>query len=855
MKIKYLVAALAGTAAIGFLLPGPAFAQQGSESQVALEEITVTARKRDESLQEVPLAVSAFGAEDIDSRGMLNVSDVARFSPGLSFAKAFGRSTDRPVIRGQGNVLAGVQFGVESGAAYFVDGVYYPGDLSSLNLSNMERVEIIRGPQAALYGRNTYSGAINFVTRGVPESMSGFAKVRYGEDDDQEIMATIGGPLSDTIGATLTARYYSLDGEFDNIVTGGTVGDEETTSVSARIDFAPSDNFTLSTRISYQEDRDGTRAFFLQPSEANNCFPGTRSNASWLWTGSSNNNQYYCGEIERPSDTVALNDGPAIQDVVVPGIPNTPLPGFDIPGVFPPGLFPGGDPYNDSTGVAFSGVERDITYVSLAADWELANEWSVVASYVWRDEERKTGSDSDHGSVNYIYQAFNPNPAPNTIECTFCASGVDEYEDYSFEVRLESPTDWRTRYLVGAFFYDQEQELSDITFSGIDPVDEEQGTENFAIFASVEHDFSDALTATFEMRYFDEEKTRDEIDLSDSSVESFEKSFSEFAPRLTVNYTIDDETMVYGVYAKGYKPGGVIGSEGATLVPPTTTYEQEESDNFEIGLKRTSFDGRVVTNAAVFFIDADNIQLTTALAEGGSGSLTSVVTNQGSGETFGVELDAKFAVTDELTVGATYALADTEFTEGCDDFQWTMTSGGGQLIDSSACSGSNPNGLGNGSIKGNQYPLSSKNQFSAFADYIRPIDAFGPDTEFFANLSYSWEDKKPIQVHNKAWVPEATIVDLALGLRSGNWSAKVYGRNLTDEDAPSMVTRWLMDPLLSIYASGLFGSQVNPENAGAPAGFCGPAGEPCVTNFPRAFFGDLRRGRNIGVEFSLNFGD
>ena len=182
-----------------------------------------------------------------------------------------------------------------------------------------------------------------------------------------------------------------------------------------------------------------------------------------------------------------------------------------------------------------------------------------------------------------------------------------------------------------------------------------------------------------------------------------------------------------------------------------------------------------------------------------------------------------------------------------------MTSGGGQLLDSAACSGSNPNGQGNGSIKGNQYPLSSKNQFSAFADYIRPIDAFGGDSEFFASLSYSWEDEQPVQVHNKAWVPDATIVDMSLGIRSGNWSARVYGRNLTDEDAPSMVTRWLQDPLLSIYASGVFGSLVNEENAGAPDGFCGP--NPCVTNFPRAFFGDLRRGRNFGVEFSLNFGN
>ena len=742
MKIKHLVASLAGSAVLGLLLPAASLAQSNSASEMALEEITVTARKRDESLQDVPLAVSAFGAEDIQNRGLEDLDDVARFAPGLSFAKAFGRSTDRPVIRGQGNVLAGVRFGVESGAAYFVDGVYYPGDLSSIDLSNMERVEIIRGPQAALYGRNTYSGAINFVTRGIPDDFAGYVRARYGEDDDAEITATIAAPLTDSLGGSLTARYYTFDGEYENVVTGGTVGDEETTSISARIDFAPTDNFSLSTRISYQEDRDGTRPFFLLPSESLNCMQGTRSNASWLWTGSSNNNQYYCGEIERTSDTVALNDGPARSDVLVPGIPNTPLPGFDIPGVFPPGLFPGGDPYNDSTGVAFSGVERDITTVSIAADWELASEWRIVGSAVWREEELATGSDSDHSSVNYIFQSFFP-PAPETVECPFCASEIEDFEDYSFEVRLESPVDRATRWMIGAFYYDQENEVSDITFSGVDPVELVEKTENFAIFGSVEHDLTDSLTATLEVRWFDEEKSRDELDIS----ESFENSFEEFAPRLTINYAVDDYTTVYGIYAKGYKPGGVVGSEGSSLVPPTETYEQEESDNFEVGLKKTSFDGRLVTNAAVYFIDAKDIQLTTALAAGGSGTLTSVVTNQGSGETFGVELDAKLAVTDELTVGATYALADTEFTDGCDEFQWTLTSGGGAYTDAANCTGTNVNGQGSASIEGNKFPLSSQNQFSAYADFIRPIGVFG-ESEFFANLSYSWEDKKPVQVHS-----------------------------------------------------------------------------------------------------------
>ena len=836
-SLKFLAVAAMATA--GTFDVQPALAQDGAS---ALEEIIITARRREESLQDTPVSVSAFGVEDIVKRGVRSVDDIARFSPGLSLAKAFGRSTDRPVIRGQGNVLAGVQFGVESGAAYFVDGVYYPGDLSSLDLSSLQRVEVIRGPQAALYGRNTYSGAINFVTASPGEEFGVKARVRYGQDADQEAVVTIGGPVTDALSASLTGRYYSFDGEWDNITTGRTVGDEETTSVFGRLDFAPSDKLSLSARLNYQEDRDGTRAFFLQPAESNNCFPGTRSNATWLWTGSSNNNQYYCGDINAPGDTVQLNDGPAVNTVVVPGIPNQPLLGWQFPPIGVD-ISAGGDPYNTNTGVAFSGVERDVTLFTLQGEYEFDNGYTLIGSVANRSEDRKTGSDSDHTSVNVL-------PAPGA-ECAFCASGQAEDDDYSVEIKLRSPTDRRFRWLLGAFYYDQEQSIADITFTGIDPVDEEATVENMAVFGSIEYDFTDRLSATLEVRWFDEEKGLTE-DVDTSTPTSFTNSFDEIAPRLSVNYKPNDDTLVYGIYAKGFKPGGVIGSAGAVLIPPTTTYEQEESDTFELGIKRTAFDGRVTFNAAAFFIDATDIQLTTPLSSTASATLTSVVTNQGGGETFGIELEARWAISDNLLLGATYALADTEFTEGCDDFQWTLTSGGGVLQDATACTGNDVNGSGNGSIVGNQFPLSSENQFSAFADYRTA--SFG-NSEFFANLSYSWEDEKPVQVHNLAWVPAATIVDLRLGWQTDNWEIAFYGRNLTDEDAPNMVTRWLQDPLLITNVGGFFSSGRSETNAGAPADACSTfPPRPCSTSFPRAFFGDLRRGRNFGVEATFRFG-
>lgn len=839
------------------------------------DEITVTARKREEALQNVPLSVTALTASDLQDLQIRAVEDVARFTPGLSLPKAFGRSTDRPVIRGQGNVLAGVQFGVESGVAYFIDSVYYPGDLSSLDLNNIERVEVVRGPQSALYGRNTYSGAINFVTKAPGDELSGDVRARYGQDDDIELNAVARGALVDgLLAGSIAGRYYSWDGEWRNTVTGKTVGDEESKSLSGTLDFTPHSNLLISSRLSYQEDRDGTRPFFLQPAESNNCSPGTRSNASWPGaTGSTNTSQYFCGEIKAPGSTVSLNDGLAL--------PGWPGPGDLVPGVlptmpgipFPPFNIPPNNAYNPNNGLVFSGVERDILNFSVRSEWDInASGWTLYSSFAYRDEDRKTGSDSDHSQINLLTQPVAPNVRTprNNPTCTFCASDLKEAEDYSVEVRLESPVAERLRWRIGAFFYDQDIDTKLLTFqnTGGGPLLDSENIRNWALFGDVQYDFTDRLGATFELRYFDEKKSLKEFVFNnyddnilrdapatpggvrfDDSV-----SFSEFAPRLTLNWQATDEVLLYASYAQGYKPGGLIGADGLTVFPdPRTDYDQESSDTYELGLKGVWLDDRLSSNIAVFFIDSKDIQLTTPLSTS-SGTLTSIVTNQGAGEVFGVEIDVRLAVTENLALGASYALADTKFTKGCDADQYILTSGGGLLLDSEVCTGNNVNGQGNGSIVGNQFPLSSKNQVSAYADYRRGLF---DQTEFFTNIGFSWEDKKPVQVHNLAYVPSAFILDARIGLETERWTVALYGRNLTDEDAPNMATRWLQDPIV-FGAAGLPSAATSLTLLGLDPTACTVApGTPpiCSTSFPRAFFADLRRGRTFGLDVAWRFGN
>lgn len=799
----------------GFPAVGMAQADEGAVPLI--EEIVVTARKREESLQEIPVAVSAFDAQTIENRGLQSIDDVSRFTPGLSFSKAFGRATERPVIRGLSNVLAGVQFGVEAGAAYFVDGIYYPGDIQNLDLGDLERVEVIKGPQSALYGRNTYSGAINFVTRGPTDTLQFTAKALGASDGETDIRATVSGPLVEgTLGGSLTARAYNYDGEWTNTVTGGDVGDESSTSVSGVLDWTPTDTFSLRTRVQYNKDDDGPPALFLQPAESNNCFPGFRSMASWALSGSTNNNQYYCGGIN-PAPVALNTDAISGPSPAIPGIPE--------------GSTFFGTVYGSGDGTAFDGLEREQTLVSLLADYEFGDGYALTVSGALRTDEVKTGYDSDHTSVNYFFPPFFFPPGFQQ-EALFANTNRDDVDDYSTEVRLASPTDRPFRWLLGGFFYSQQVEGTDITFAEPDgggALVDVSDVRNEAWFGYVEYDFNDQWTATLEGRYASEKKQ-----LWESSGFSGEDDWSNFTPRFTLDYQFDDDTLLYGVIAKGVKPGGFNGDAGV----PTNqvTYEQEESWNFELGAKSTLAGGRIQYSAAAFFIDAKDIQLTTPVPNFDGTALTSIATNQGSGEVIGLEFDLRAVISDELDVGFTYALADSEFTEGCDDFQWTLTSGGGELQPAGESASADFTGNGDCSIKGKQFPLSSKHQASAFFNWYLPANG---GNEFFVSGDVTYESKKYVQVHNLAYGPAATVAGLRVGYQASNWKVAAFARNLFDEDSVIIATRWLAIPYLSPGFSLNTASFV-PGTA---------------TGSPRAFFGSLRRGRQIGVEFTYSFGE
>ena len=835
MVVSMGVAALAGQ---------PTFAQaNAAESRgPTLEEVVVTARKREESLQDVPLPVTALSAADIANRQVTSLDDVAKFTPGLVFSKSFGRTTERPVVRGLASVLAGTNASVETGAAYFIDGVYYQGAIQSLDMNDVERVEVIRGPQSALYGRNTYSGAINFVTKRIGDTTTGNASASF-DTDERNLSARVAGRLTDWLAGSVNGRYYDFDGQQVNQLTGRNVGDENSNSFGLNLEITPTETTELRLRYQSTRDRDGTRPLFFQSGGDNNCAPGTRSLGSYNSTSTDNPNQWFCGEV-RPG-LVYLNDAPVTRrGPGVIGIPSTLR-----------GQAPGSLIYDTRQGVAFSGVHRDAEFASAGFRWDIMGSgYNLVLNGGWRGEDLKTGADSDHSEVNIIGANV------NGIQpmATGASSGLATFEDWSSELRIESPQEDRLRWMVGIYHYEWENKNYRIDFASLGGQDRpEQLSDiiNTGYFGSIGFDFTDRLSASLEIRRAEERKGQ--IDWAvvvnnqagptaaptyNSALRGNDE-WKSTTPRATVDFKLNEDITLYAIYAKGYKPGGFNGAVAITNGRPADeSFLQEESVNYELGMKSQWFDRRLVLNVGVFKMTIDDIQLTTPITNT-NGAVTSIATNQGDGEITGLEIESRYAVTDDFTVGFTYALADTEFTNGIDDFQWQITSGGGIFNPANPTDPArNLNGRGNASIAGNPFPLAAKHTASLTGDYSRPV--FGGDYRLYVNTDLSYTSKKNIQVHNTAYTGSALLAGARIGIETDSWRVGLYGRNLLNEDSLPGATRWLHSYLFGVPATAGPAATLDPGL---------PSTAVASYSLPRGIFGTLRRERQIGLELNYKF--
>lgn len=887
MKIvsKSTLLAAAAIAPIALVGASPALAQEtgeGAEDTGPLAEIVVTARKTEETLSDAPVAVSVITGDNITQQGLNSIDDFAKQATGISFSQAFGRSTDRPVIRGASNVLAGVQAGVETGAALFVDGVYYQGDIQGFDPLSIERVEIIKGPQSALYGRNTYAGAINYITKDPSEDLSVTGRLRLAKFGEKEIAGSVSGSfLDDKVGFRIGGRFFEYNGEYVNQLTGKKVGQEKTTSAYATLTFKPFDDLKVRTRFSWQHDDDGPLAIFLQGAADNNCRPGFRSPRyrtgspfvplSPATLTSTNTNQFYCGVIRPQPNNIQLNTDP--------------LP-----------IGPASLGLGTRDGTAFDGIENKQYNFTAIADWDLGGSGWVLSSLTGiRNNKNYFGTDSDHSNA-FVYFAGTAASTLNT-EPAFANTNADYQQDFSQEVRLASPTDAPIRVVVGGYYFKQQFETVDILFSTTkagnwlgSPNSGRSTIEDKAVFGMVEWDITDRISITGEVRYAEEEKTLVEgaafsatapflfaAGVSQARLDQFgctaalinrvvatgptagspnpgcrvlpAAKFKGTDPRITVNYTTPGGTLLYGVFATGRKPGGFNGTAGVTASLQTgqdfTLYLPEKSKGGEIGVKFDALDRRLRGSVAAFHNKLTNVQLTQAIPNpNGSGALTSIVANSGNAKTEGLEVEFQAAPADNLIFTMGLAYVNAEFTKGCDADYFILNSGG--LRPNFDTRNPTAAGLALCDIKGKKLPLGSPWIVNGSVSWDKEI---GSSLSLFTNANFSYEDSKYIQTDNLAKTGDAFLLNARLGIRSEKFTVSLFGRNLTDEDSIPLATRWF-DLRYGAGTTGLPpapgpGQPVTVPFDGRPA--------QVETGSPRAFFATLRKGRTFGVEATFNF--
>lgn len=739
----------------GVVLPQSSAFAQDQNASVALDEVVVTARKREENLQDVPASISAFSATAIADYGVNDLSQLSNFAPNFSYEKFGGRigaegDTSRPVIRGQSNILG------EGNAAFFVDGIPYSESILSFPIDAIERVEIVKGPQAAMFGRSTFSGAINLITKRGSNDFRNRVSMRAAENDDFEINLSSSGPLvEDKVFYFIHSRYYDYGGEYQNELDGTTVGQEKSVGLNAALEFRPTENLAIIMRAGYNEDDDGLPAQRVQNRFANNCFLDQAR-------------QYYCGAITE-FKSVRLNKA---------------------------GL------------AGEEGLRREVARGSLAIEWDLgdsgfhltSNTGFVASDYSFGNDQTNLGD-----PINFVGGIF------VRVE-------ESERDEWSTELRLDSPQDRDFRYLIGTYFYERERHRIRRR-PGTDTLLTDFGqekVENSAIFAAAELDFGNEWTVRAELRW-----QSDEIGLLTASGTQLNEEFSSTMPRVTLNHKMTENTLAYVSVAKGNKPG--VFNTNPTLPESARFADEEEAWNYEIGAKWDSPDGRSRLNTALFFIDWTNQQLSNSIMV--AGVPTSFISNAGQTEIWGVEFEGSTLLTDNWELYGSYGYNNAEFVINCDPVQ------GSQLTGFDCTS---PTGIAGGDVSGNQTPNSPETQFALGTKFTH---ALSNNMDLVLRADFSYRSKVYAQVHNLAHSGDRQLLNLKAGFQTSKWTITVFVDNVLDDLAPSTVVRFADLGFLNI----------------------GPNDDPAQDNVPgstvveRGFLVPLADGRRAGITASFNF--
>lgn len=613
-------------------------------------EIVVTARRVNERLIDVPLTIRALTGRELQERGINSLSDLAQFTPGLSYSPDLGRTAERPVIRG----ISSLRPEAPQPVSVFVDGLYMRDGVLGVMLDDAQRVEVIKGPQSALYGRSTYAGAINYITVKPGNEFKGVAQTTVAQAGETSIFAAVTVPLiKDVLTMRIKARDYKFGGQYTNTQTGNKIGDESTKAGGVILSYTPTGRFDARLTYDTNKDRDGLFSATARTVPTQVAGVITSQNGS---TNVANG-----GTCNGRTINIVGNNAAGLPDANVAPTTANRLNGWPCGS----STFSGTtvtrnerdlSNYTDpATGINYgkiAGLDREINRTGLTMNFELAG-YTLTGQAGWTRQKSNLGADQSYNGTQFAITG-----------ASWMSYDRDRLDYNSYELRLTSPQDQPLTWLVGVFDYDEKTSgmgSGVIARSGAsvvaDTLRSKSGTKtsNSAPFARLQYEIDKQWRVSVEGR---QNKETVEAGVGGASlgiarvtagtcvagqpcVIAGTQTFKDFSPRFTVDYKPAKDTLVYGQLARGSKAGGFNLSAG--LPSSDFTFKGETVESGELGVKMSMMNGDLSVNAAVFRNNIDGLQLSNlaTITNPISGSIATVtiVNNVGKARTEGFEFD------------------------------------------------------------------------------------------------------------------------------------------------------------------------------------------------------------------------
>jgi iron complex outermembrane receptor protein len=736
---------------------------QTAQRGPAIEEIVVTARKREENLQSVPLAITAFTSEMIENQGITRLRDVANLTPGL-FLNDFGAGTlTAPAIRGL-TVLTGGAFS-ENNVSVFLDGVYmFTSYAIDSSLADIERIEVVKGPVSALYGRNAYSGAINYVTKRPGEEFEGKIELRGGSHSLYGGSFALGGPLiAGKLRGRIAGNYESFGGTFKDDVTDVRFGGHKKRAVQVSLDATPFEALNLFGTVFYSND------FFDQPARipvASNCggLPGAAQTQ-------------VCGIVPDADDLAPIQ---------------SPRPNFKL-----------------------TGNDREVLNVVLRGNLDVGFgriESLTGIQNVDIYEYRSFDSGVRQGRAFPLFGQ----PA-GTVNLPAYSGRDWKDRSWSQELRYSTPEDLPVRATLGGFYSSFKRDQQ--TFFGIDgsaiPAGREVRTGPTAAFAfwitpdgspsprdslillkdketsgfgGLEWDVFDKFTVSAEARRSKQEKFINSTrffpgpisgapGVDNDGANGTEAEWKFWSYRFTADYQWSDDLLLYASYGKGNKAGGF--NVPVPADPADFIYGPEANETFEIGAKATWLDGRLRTNVALFYADLKDIQITALPTD--PTRLGAFIRNAAAADAKGFEVEASALLLEGVNVSLGLAYTDPKFKDNSVLVSAAEANACANIASCAARVVTLPGNRRGIDLDAQRLPRASKWMFTGTFDITQPLA--GEWNGFFRG-DYRYDGKRLSAANGFSQLGSTHMLNLRAGIENDTFSLTVFVDNVLNDQTP-----------------------------------------------------------------------